>query len=522
MSQIDVIKESVQYEELLRESSSNNVLKGEYLIKDSHPDVNQILGVDAKATVTNKDILADKVMIEGIITYSVLYLSVDESNIERVNSVDLSEKFADYLELSGGEHKILCDGECVVEHIPANIRNERKISIDGVRTTKWFIYKIDQFEFVKDLEGAEDIQVQRESEDVNQSKGEKEIELMGKTILKATMDKPEIDDVLKCSTNLHKKEIKLGEDKIYFGCYCKIEVLYKGKDSDEILLLQDDVYLSKEQELVGVNSEMTAYNDIDIVNTDYVVTLDDLGENRSVNVEFLAKGPVMVLSKEKVNLIQDAYCPSQPIDLVKKNYEIGLVHGIISNELILKDNVYINNDKERIGSIVLSYGYPIITEKVVENDRIKIEGIIKVSILYRTADEICKINMCEGEVPFNTVLELKGTTTDMDTICKAHLEALDATVEANTIGVRITLSVWAKVSYKVNKEWIIDVVEGEAKRAEELSSVTIYAVDKGDTLWKLAKKYNTTIDELVKINDIENPDVIIVGQKLIIPGRAIF
>ena len=54
---------------------------------------------------------------------------------------------------------------------------------------------------------------------------------MGKTILKATMDKPEIDDVLKCSTNLHKKEIKLGEDKIYFGCYCKIEVLYKGKDS---------------------------------------------------------------------------------------------------------------------------------------------------------------------------------------------------------------------------------------------------------------------------------------------------
>ena len=46
--------------------------------------------------------------------------------------------------------------------------------------------------------------------------------------------------------------------------------------------------------------------------------------------------------------------------------------------------------------------------------------------------------------------------------------------------------------------------------------------DKGDTLWNLAKKYNTTIEELVKINDIENPDVIIVGQKLIIPGRAVF
>lgn len=33
MSQIDVIKESVQNEQLIRESSTNNVLKGEYLIK---------------------------------------------------------------------------------------------------------------------------------------------------------------------------------------------------------------------------------------------------------------------------------------------------------------------------------------------------------------------------------------------------------------------------------------------------------------------------------------------------------
>ena len=142
MSQIDVIKENVQYEQLLREGSTNHILKGEYLIKDSHPDAHQILGVDARATVTNKDILADKVMIEGQINYSVLYLSEDESGMQRVDSVSLSEKFADYLELNNEEHKILCDVECVIEHIQANIINERKISIDGVRSTKWNIYKI--------------------------------------------------------------------------------------------------------------------------------------------------------------------------------------------------------------------------------------------------------------------------------------------------------------------------------------------------------------------------------------------
>lgn len=211
MSQIDVIKENVQYEQLLRESTGSNILKGEYLIKDSHPDVHEILGVDAKATVTNKEVLADKVMLEGVVTYTVLYLSIDESDIERINSVNLSEKFADYLDLTGIEHKVLCDVECVVEHIQANIMNERKISVEGVRTTKWNIYQVDEFEFIKDLEGTSDIQVQKETEEINKVIGDKEIELMGKSILKATMDKPEIEDILQCSLNLHKKETKLGK-----------------------------------------------------------------------------------------------------------------------------------------------------------------------------------------------------------------------------------------------------------------------------------------------------------------------
>lgn len=41
-----------------------------------------------------------------------------------------------------------------------------------------------------------------------------------------------------------------------------------------------------------------------------------------------------------------------------------------------------------------------------------------------------------------------------------------------------------------------------------------YAVKKGDTLTKIAKKYETTVQNLVKLNNIKNPDLILVGQKL--------
>lgn len=41
-----------------------------------------------------------------------------------------------------------------------------------------------------------------------------------------------------------------------------------------------------------------------------------------------------------------------------------------------------------------------------------------------------------------------------------------------------------------------------------------YTVVKGDTLWDLAKKFNTTVSKLVSLNNIQNPDYIVVGQKL--------
>lgn len=48
---------------------------------------------------------------------------------------------------------------------------------------------------------------------------------------------------------------------------------------------------------------------------------------------------------------------------------------------------------------------------------------------------------------------------------------------------------------------------------------TEYIVKKGDTLTHLAKKFGTTVDMLVKINNIEDKNLIKIGQKLLIPVK---
>jgi LysM repeat protein len=63
---------------------------------------------------------------------------------------------------------------------------------------------------------------------------------------------------------------------------------------------------------------------------------------------------------------------------------------------------------------------------------------------------------------------------------------------------------------------LLDVEEVEPAEKREQPSIVVYFIQPGDNLWKIAKRFNTTIEELVKANNIEDPENLAPGDKLII------
>ena len=56
-----------------------------------------------------------------------------------------------------------------------------------------------------------------------------------------------------------------------------------------------------------------------------------------------------------------------------------------------------------------------------------------------------------------------------------------------------------------------------SRETNDYDSLIIYIVQNGDTLWKIAKKFRSTVQDLAKMNEIEENDEIQVGQKIYIP-----
>lgn len=65
---------------------------------------------------------------------------------------------------------------------------------------------------------------------------------------------------------------------------------------------------------------------------------------------------------------------------------------------------------------------------------------------------------------------------------------------------------------------VIDELETIGEREKEDYSILMYIVKKGDSLWKIAKEFGSSVEDIARTNGIEDENKIMPGQKIFIPN----
>lgn len=67
---------------------------------------------------------------------------------------------------------------------------------------------------------------------------------------------------------------------------------------------------------------------------------------------------------------------------------------------------------------------------------------------------------------------------------------------------------------------LLEDPEAEAEAAEDQAETAIVTVQPGDSLSKIAKRNDTTVEELMALNSIDDPNLLFVGQELLVDAAA--
>ena len=147
-----------------------------------------------------------------------------------------------------------------------------------------------------------------------------------------------------------------------------------------------------------------------------------------------------------------------------------------------------------------------------------VEGVIEVDILYISEDDKRPLNSLRAVIPFSQMVELKGMKQDSNYEIKPSIDQLGVMMlDSEEIEVKATINLNTIVFDLISEPIIadIEVSELDMQKIQAMPGIIGYVVKKGDSLWNIAKKYYTTKNEIMAVNNLED-ERIKEGDKLII------
>ena len=330
---------------------------------------------------------------------------------------------------------------------------------------------------------------------------------------------PEVDSIMKTNIHIHKKDISVHDGKLVMNACALMRVMYEGTDSNTHYMEQD-VAFTNEMEMPELNPNMKCDVGFKIGQVYDEVKENENLEKRIIEVEVVIDAGAKLYSKRELVTILDAYSPHERYDLRKDNIVTIGFFGEGNDSQTIKERM-VANEEEPVNEVKYATVSPVVTDVKVVEDKVIVEGVANCCMMYSVQSEEPKMASSEDEFPFKATIDMPGAKIDMIPEVAVNVEHM-AYGKANDkeMDMKVILECNAKLYHKTPVEIVKEVEEMELpENAQNMPSIVIYVVQNHDTLWKIAKKYSTTVEDIVKMNDLEEPENVKSGVKLLIPKK---
>jgi len=520
---LDTVKESFRVIDSVNEESIQTVVENDVIVPDVKPDIMRILLLDGEISITGTEISNDRISISGTIKYKILYISDDENS--SIKSINTNAPFNSDLGISNAKSGMIPLVKGDIEHIEYTLLNGRKANLKSIVKIDIKLINEADKEVICDLKGYDDIQVLKENVNVNNYIGYNNAEILVEDSLEVPSGKPAIKEILRNDVKIVNKDHKVSENKIYVKGELNISTLYIADDEQgSFQSMEHEIPFSKQIDIEGAGENSSCVVDYNLIDYRFEAGEDSDGELRYLNGEVSLAVSGRCYERKNMSVISDAYTPQTIIEFDKEDLEVE--DSIMENksQIILKDTITISEENPDISEVFNVMCNPYLSEFRILDDKVVVEGYIKVNMLYVSNNTEDPVSCFQQEIPFRQNLDIKGMKPDMKCNLDMDIEHYNySVVSVSEVEIRMAIGLNITGLNKQIIPFMVDVTEKDIpeNKSSRRPSMTIYYTQQGDNLWKIAKRYLTTIDEIKKFNNISDKDTILPGQQIFIPQMIV-
>jgi hypothetical protein len=471
-------------------------------VPDAKMDIERIILAKGNIKLQETEIMVDRIRVIGVLEGEILYSGMSENS--RCSVMDFTIHFEEYFHIAS---VVPTDHVSIVpelEDLNVTLINSRKVGIRAILNFLVTVMDEKEVNVISHAEG-DGIQELHKNLTMTQLSVNKKDIVRLKEEVQLPANKPNIYEPLWSYVEIQKVESRVYDQKIEIQGQLVLFLLYLGEDEAMPLQFAEwELPVNAQLECSECREGMVANIGYHIVSRNLEIKPDVDGETRIIQAEIALEMDLKIYKEESIDLLEDVYHWKK--ELIPENMEFLYQQLVAKNSAVMKLNQRISLGKRQNEILQILYidGRCKIDESKTVSDGVEVEGVIDCEVLYLTADDNTPVGSMAVIIPFTYTIEAKGIKESDHYQIHTALDRLNATFSGGDemeVKAEVTFDMLVLTPKTAKAIARIEERELDLKRLQQMPGIVGYIVRPGDSLWKIAKKYYTTMDSIRKLNE---------------------
>lgn len=490
----------------------------DFNVPDIKPDVDKIVRQQGNVILADTKMSQNKCIIEGNLAFSVLYVSFGDGRMVHgiTGKLPFSESIVWEKEIMG-EISV----KPVLEDLSVILVNSRKLSIRCIVTFICENWENDLLSVGVDVEAKaeEGFEIEKRHQMVNISK----LTVSTKDIFRVREELPvnslshNMEEILYSDVLLESYDVRMLYGQINFNGSLSMLALY-ACENGEIEYMDKEMPFSGNIEVPGVDDNMIEDVEIQIQNYDVNMKADEDRENRLIDVDVVLLLNIKTYEDEQINLLTDCYSTKAMLQVDKREVVFENIAMKNTNKFRIGERMEVPQGEPSVLLICKSLGEVKIDGMEIVPEGVRVWGALDITVLYVSGEDKAPINSVKEVFPYNQVIEMGGISKDSRIKLKCSVDNTSVNVmDARHLEMKAQICLCAIAFNPVPANVILkcELSEEGDMTWRNQPGIIGYFPEEGEQLWDVAKNYNTTIENLKKLNNLDREELK-EGDRLII------
>lgn len=316
--------------------------------------------------------------------------------------------------------------------------------------------------------------------------------------------KENIDEIILTHVVGHHMETKAIADEMLLKGEVQIFVMYQDAEGGHDWI-EESVAFEGQVPCYGLEEGMV--HRVTAVLSDETIDprMDEDGEMRIFGVEVTLNMHIEVYEEQELEVLEDAYSCEKKCTITRE--EMPLESLLLSNQsrYKLSERISVPELGDEVLQICHSRGNLQVEQVNIGEEGITVEGILHLHFLYMCASDEKPYGTWQGMVPFTHTVaapELGNLAVyDMDSTLAQLSIAMTGSDEVE-IKALLEFDCIIRRPYDLRSISKIEVEEYDSQELQMEAGIIGYIVKEGDDLWNLAKRYHTTEEGIMEVNNL--------------------